>query len=159
MKTKWWLFSSFTLSFFCAFAIGEAYSTAKEELQAKYEQACFEPSDIYQHVPLLRQLAKNCSSVVEIGLRGMVSSWGILQGLSESSAHTRFYLGIDIQKPGGLDLPKRLAEENGIPFYFWNENDMDVNIPSTDMLFIDSLHTYCHLTYELETFAPKVSSS
>jgi cephalosporin hydroxylase len=33
---------------------------------------------------------------------------------------------------------------------------MTIEIPSTDLLFIDSLHTYCHLTYELEKFSPHV---
>ena len=34
---------------------------------------------------------------------------------------------------------------------------MDIDIPPAEMLFIDSLHTYCHLTYELEKFSPKIS--
>jgi hypothetical protein len=33
---------------------------------------------------------------------------------------------------------------------------MTLDIPPVDMLFIDSLHTYCHLTCELEKFSPKV---
>ena len=49
-----------------------------------------------------------------------------------------------------------LAQENGIDFSFWAANDMQIDLPPVDMLFIDSLHTYCHLTYELEAFSSKV---
>jgi hypothetical protein len=133
--------------------------TAQFELDQKYDHARFTPSDINEHVATLCSLAGECSSVVEIGLRTMVSSWGILKGLSESSSNERFYLGIDIVSPP-LDIlnnAMRLAEGKDILFTFWEANDMDVSIAPTEMLFIDSLHTYCHLTCELENFSPKVS--
>jgi len=56
-------------------------------------------------------------------------------------------------------LAKRLSLGNGIAFEFWQANDMDVDIHSADMLFIDTLHTYCHLTYELEKFSPTSENS
>ncbi len=134
-------------------------STARIALKHQYEHAINAPSDINEHVSLLRFLAKECSSVVEIGLRTMVSSWGILEGLSESPAASRYYLGIDIASPPPetLNLAKQLAKENGITFRFWQVDDLNVDIVPTELLFIDSLHTYCHLTYELEKFSPKVS--
>lgn len=131
-----------------------------DPLVHQYERACSEqPSDINEHLPLLRQLALECSSVVEIGLRNMVSSWGLLQGLSENPTHVRSYIGIDINIPPShiLNLAKQLAEHNGISFRFWQANDLDIDIEPTELLFIDSLHLYCHLTYELETFSPMVS--
>lgn len=137
----------------------EAASSAREELNDLYEQHASTPSDINEHVPVLRKLAKECSSVVEIGIRSMVSTWGIILGLSENSGKDRFYLGLDLQKPPleKLYLIKRLSEDNGIAFQFLAANDMQTDIPQTDMLFIDSMHTYCHLTYELNKFAPKVN--
>ena len=42
-------------------------------------------------------------------------------------------------------------------FNFLQANDFLIDLEPTDMLFIDSWHTYRHLTYELETFSPKVS--
>jgi len=129
------------------------------ELKHQYERASNEPSDINEHLFALRFLAMQCSSVMEIGVRTMVSSWGVLQGLSESPSASRSYLGIDIDSPppATLNLAKRLAAGNGISFDFWQANDMHVDIGPTDMLFIDTLHTYCHLTYELEKFSPKVN--
>ena len=131
---------------------------AQLELQNKYKHSCHQPSDINEHVHVLRSLAMECSSVVEIGLNTMVSTWGIFQGLSESPFVSCSYQGIDIVSPPleALNLAKRLAEENGISFSFWQADDMRIDIGPIDMLFIDSLHTYCHLTYELEKFSPKV---
>ncbi|NGX36955.1 MAG: hypothetical protein K1000chlam2_00101 [Chlamydiae bacterium] len=133
--------------------------SAQEQLYTQYEYFCRTPSDIQGHIPVLRGLAAECSSVVEIGLRGMISTWGILQGLSESMASSRTYIGIDIASPSleNLQLAKELATTNGISFFFWKKNNLKVKISPVEMLFIDSLHTYCHLTYELEKFSPKIS--
>ncbi len=146
-------------SLVCLFATLNCASPEKVTLEKQYIKCCSEYSDIYEHLPLLRQLASECSTVVEIGLRGMVSSWGLLQGLSENSTSTRSYIGIDIYYPPVeiLYSAMKLSEGNGINFEFWNANDMDIDIPEMELLFIDSLHTYCHLTYELEKFSPKVS--
>lgn len=131
---------------------------AKMELKRLYEHWCSHSSDIVEHVPVLHRLAKECSSVTEIGLRDMTSSWGIFQGLAENSAAKKSYVGIDIANPPAqtLDLAQRLVRAQGISFRFWQANDMEIMIDPTDLLFIDSLHTYCHLTYELEKFSPKV---
>lgn len=133
--------------------------SAQEQLYNQYEYICDQHSDIQRHIPRLRNLALECSSAVEIGIRGMVSSWGILQGLAENQFSNCRYIGIDIAMPplDSLQLARKLAKENGISYEFWKKNDMTIDIPPVDMLFIDSLHTYCHLSYELEKFAPKVS--
>jgi hypothetical protein len=85
------------------------------DLKKMYEFYCTQESDIKDHVPVLRNLARECSSVVEIGLRSMVSSWGILMGLADSSACSKSYLGIDISYPpeDKLRLASHLSERNG----------------------------------------------
>lgn len=127
-------------------------------LKEVYDSYSREPSDINEHLPHLRQLARECSSVVEIGVRSLVSTWGILLGLSESSFTHRTYTGIDLHYPptNKYFIAEWLAGRHGISFQFWKVNDMDIEIAETDFLFIDSLHTYCHLTYELEKFSPFV---
>lgn len=114
--------------------------------------------DIGEHMPLLRQLAQECPTVTEIGLGWVISTWGLLQGLSENPAPVRSYTGIDIIQPciEHMTLAQKLAEEQGIQFTFRRGNDLYLDIDPVDLLFIDSMHTYCHLTYELETFSPKV---
>jgi hypothetical protein len=153
MKTRAVFFLALCMSF-CLTARAEV----SNELRLRFEEACNTPSDICEHVPLLYHLSKDVSSVIEIGMRGMVSSWGILQGLSESPFSHPSYIGIDISAPPSetLKAARRLARAQGIKFTFLRGNDMDIDIPKTDCLFIDSLHTYCHLTYELEKFSPSV---
>lgn len=141
-----------------AFLIPAYGAEPKEELLKQFEKACSERSDINEHIPVLCRLAEECSSVVEIGVRSMNSSWGILQGLSVSKAKVRSYLGIDLASPPAsiLRLARKLAEANSIAFHFCQANDMNIDFDQADMLFIDSLHTYCHLSYELEKFSPKI---
>jgi hypothetical protein len=68
------------------------------------------------------------------------------------------YLGISDEYPltERLSLAKKWAQENDIQFTFWRADDLTIFIEPTDMHFIDSLHTYCHFTYELECFSPQV---
>ena len=129
---------------------------ASRELGRLYNRSRSESSPIYQHVSRLKELAKECQSVVEIGLYDMTSSWGILRGLSESHSPSPSYLGIDIRIPEEQRIEKavQICESLGIQFKFVNDNDLDIEIEPADMIFIDSLHTYCHLTYELEKFSP-----
>jgi hypothetical protein len=114
--------------------------------------------DIGEHMPVLKQLAMECPSVCEIGLASVISTWAILQGLSENPAPFRSYVGLDIAMPpaDNLQLAKEEAEKQGIAFLFRHGNDLYLDIEPVDLLFIDSMHTYCHLTYELEKFSPKV---
>lgn len=127
-----------------------------EELNVQYIHHCTIPSDINEHVPVLKRLSQECECVTEIGVREAVSTWGILKGLSENNKIKKGYLGIDLCYPSCLLQLSSIAEGATVDFDFWKVNDMEIDIPETDMLFIDSLHTYCHLTYELETFSPKV---
>ncbi len=141
------------------FSIASANTAETENLKDLYEYYCHTQSDIQGHIPRLKKLATECSSVIEIGVRSMVSTWGILQGLSENPSTTRSYIGVDLYLPPiqTLNLARKLANDNKVFFTFLQGNDMTLELPSTELLFIDSLHTYCHLTYELEKFSPNVT--
>lgn len=155
MKNK--LLFPFMGFFLTAFTLNIATALGESELKFQYDWHCTHSSDIVEHIPILKKLAQECSSVTEIGLRDMNSTWGILQGLSENSKNERLYTGIDLDQPPSkiFNLAQRLARENGIDFRFIQANDMEIDIEPTDLLFIDSMHTYCHLTYELEKFSSK----
>ena len=146
------LFHAFYLSILLAVNVCSAST-----LEKQYTKHCQERSDIHEHLPVLRQLSSECSSVIEIGVRNVVSTWGILRGLADSPHHPKSYLGIDLNYPpeDKFRLARVLAEQNQISFKFWKGNDMDAEVEPVDMIFIDTLHTYCQLTVELEKFAPK----
>ncbi|HVW99415.1 MAG TPA: hypothetical protein VHA52_03100 [Candidatus Babeliaceae bacterium] len=130
------------------------------ELREQYHIHYYRPSDIHEHLPVFRKYAQECSSIVELGVRNIVSTWGFLLGLAESPHPQRSYIGVDIGRATAdiLALAHRLTTENGISFQFWEKNDMDIEIAETDLLMVDTLHTYAHLTYELEKFSPKIRS-
>lgn len=132
----------------------------KQELEYIYQQKSIEPSDVNEHLAHLRQLASECSSVIEIGVGTgqTVSVWGILRGLSESQNSPLFYGRIDLASSSEdvLQRAQELAESQGISVRFWCGNEMTMDIHPVDMIFIDSVHTYCHLTFELEKFSSKV---
>lgn len=134
-------------------------ASAQQALDTMYRTQCNTPSPIYEHIPVLKHIAQECSTVIEIGVYHMASTWGLLKGLSENGSNLKSYKGIDIAAPPSeiLTKAKALAEGNGITFSFMEANDMLIEIDPAEFLFIDSLHTYCHLTYELEAFSPKIS--
>ena len=72
---------------------------AKAELSNIYDHYRTTESDINQHLSVLRQLARECSSVAEIGTRNMGSTWGIMMGLSESTSPKRSFLEIEYYSP------------------------------------------------------------
>ena len=148
--------------FFLTTCASDVYGSRADytELRKNYLDFSYKfTSDICEHIPTLHDLSTQCTSVVEIGIRDMNSTWGILSGLSDNGSREKIYLGIDLVSPPEETLSKvrRLAQGCGITFLLCLQNDMTIKMEPVDMIFIDSLHTYCHLTYELETFSPKVA--
>lgn len=124
-------------------------------LEGQYLYHCSQPSDINEHLPVLRQLAAECSSVADMNSGEMRSIWACLKGLSESSFTDRMYRAIN---PWMMPLKElRLAEQfslaHNIDFEYWvAETKLEA-----DLLLIDTLHTYCHLTHELERYSGSVN--
>ena len=159
--------ASLTLSSFLLFS-ANSFTTMQDvkgpfvELSVWYKAHCQYPSDINEHLPALRDLAQECNSAMEIGIRGVVSTWAVMLGLAENNSSERFYIGVDLYAPPAEKHAtiRSLAASNGIEYNFWQTNDMAINpdvMPKVDLLFIDSLHTYLHLTYELNTFSGRVN--
>ena len=130
-------------------------------LKDMYLKHSSETSDINEHLPVLRFYSSHCSSVMEIGIRFMVSTWACLQGLTENPfSSTKVYTGLDLEDPPEEkhELAKQLCKDHGIIFNFIRGDDMKIKLISpVDLLFIDSFHIYAHLSYELETFCNQVN--
>jgi cephalosporin hydroxylase len=115
-------------------------------LKQQYETAVRTPSDINEHLPTLRDLAAECKHVTEFGVRWGASTCAFLN----SGASLVSY---DINRhPAALRLFE-LAFEESVPALFIKDNTLEMeSISETDMLFIDTLHTYKQLRHELFTF-------
>lgn len=148
------------LTLLLVFYISFIFGSPQEELTALYDFYRMTPSDIHEHIPVLKALAKECSSVVEIGTGSRISTWGLLMGLSENKAPSRSYIEVESKNPllEKLYLTKRISLENGIRYKYLPTSDINFELEEpVEMLFIDGVHTYCHLTHQLQKLSPKVS--
>lgn len=106
-------------------------------------------SDINEHLPTLRDLASECDTVVEMGVRTCVSTWAFIEGMGKGTT----LISIDIKYPSkyGSDLTpvEKACKSKGITFKFYEADTLVIDIPEVDMLFIDTLHTYKQLKGEL----------
>jgi hypothetical protein len=118
-------------------------------LETIYAQKCKRPSDINQHLPILRKYAEQCSHITEFGVRGVVSTWALLAG----KPHT--LNSYDIRYHPNVEKAKKIAAENDIEFTFTTKNVLHVEIADTDLLFIDTYHTYGQLKAELRLHGNK----
>ena len=53
-------------------------------------------SDIMEHLPTLYKYATECESVLELGVRGCVSSWAFLKGLHDNEKERKYLFLNDI---------------------------------------------------------------
>ena len=120
-----------------------------------YQEASAIASDIHEHLPTLRDLASECESVIEMGVRGIVSTWGFVEGLKLGGS----LLSIDKEDPSmyGAEATnvKNACNDKGVSFQFMLADTLKIEIPEVDLLFIDTKHTYDQLTQELELHSDK----
>lgn len=124
-------------------------------IEYQYTLARSKWSDIYQHIDFLRHFASKCESITECGVRSCVSSWAFLMGLLENSSLNKSLIGVDLFKSQEVSLVETCAKQNSILYTFIEGDDTKVEIPETDLLFIDTWHIYAHLKAELNALSKK----
>lgn len=103
-------------------------------------------SDIHQHLLRLAQLARECNHVTEFGVRSGMSTFSFLHGLSNKSRPVlRSY---DLGDPYNIFALRPQLQVDWL-FHHGSTLEADV-IEETDMLFVDTLHTYGQVKGELE---------
>ena len=124
-----------------------------DALVKSYNEECNKSSDINEHLPTLRKYAKECESVLELGVRGVVSTWAFTMGLMENGRNSR---NIFLNDLNVCDISK----------YLWVIKDLNINVEyewiddlkleinkEYDLTFIDTWHIYGQLKRELEKFS------
>lgn len=116
-----------------------------EALQQRFELCRSTPSDINEHLDILRQLASECDHVTEMGVRTGMSTVALL------AAQPAELISWDFN-------PYAIISQNiadlvvlaGQTFFQPRVGDtLKIRIEPTDMLFIDTLHTFTQLKAEL----------
>lgn len=109
------------------------------------------PSNVNEHIPTLAEYTEKCSSVVELGVSDMVTTWAFLKGLRFNKKKKKNLTCVDIlDKPAKFKEVQELAKKNQISMEFIKGNSTEITIPKCDMLFIDTTHHYAQLSRELE---------
>lgn len=119
-----------------------------EMINGEYRKACETLSDINEHLPLLHELGQQVASAAEFGVRGGASTRALLA----ANCRLRSYdLEIDEEVRRLVDAARRAGRD----VEYHQADVLSLDIDETDLLFIDTLHTYGQLSRELQLHAAK----
>jgi hypothetical protein len=114
-------------------------------------------SDIFEHLPTLYEYAKECESIIELGVRGCVSTYPLTKGLLENNSEKKRLVSVDLIKSSTVTEFENLIKEvkDVIDFNFYTGSDLNYDIKENfDLVFIDTWHVRGQLQRELDKFAP-----
>jgi len=116
-----------------------------DQTLAEYKQVT---PDICEHLDTLTELAKECDHITEMGFRYGASSCAFLK------AKPKKLISYDLSIPQEC---RQLFEElrGDTTVYLIQADTLGIMIEDTDMLFIDTLHTYQQLKRELQLHGNK----
>lgn len=102
--------------------------------------------DMAPHTATLTRLAGEAQSIIELGVRGGVSTWALLDGLPYEGRMTSVDI-VDVTP----DLPERITSDARWTFVCGDDLDPAVQrrLPRADLVFIDTTHTYEQTKAEL----------
>lgn len=115
-------------------------------IKEQFELARNTPGDINEHIDTLYNLAQECSHITEMGVRNVVSTWAFMLRDPETLISIDINTNFNVNK-ARLAYPK---------WKFIQGDTTKIQIEETDLLFIDTLHSYSQLKKELTLHADKV---
>lgn len=122
-------------------------------IHQEYKKRCINPSDIYEHLPTLYELAKTVNSISEFGVRGGNSTYAFAKGLLENELPgPKTLFSLDMEEPlfdyDKLQKEVHVAKPN-ISMHFEKASSLHTAPRIAELLFIDTHHTYGVLKREL----------
>jgi hypothetical protein len=122
-----------------------------EKIKEFYNYHYSTTSDINEHLPVLLKYSQECSHITEMGVRTGVSSWAFLY------SNPQKMISYDIGMNPTIQNIINIANVCGINYTF-NMNDvLSIEIEPTELLFIDTWHSYNQLYLELSLHSKNVS--
>jgi hypothetical protein len=112
--------------------------------------------DINEHLPTLARYASECESIIELGVRGCISSWAFCKGLLNNNKPIKkmFLNDITVCDIESLLCAAKSPDVNIDVTYQWiNDLLVDTSCLETDLTFIDTWHVYAQLKRELEKYS------
>lgn len=130
-----------------------------EKIINKFSHLCNLNSDINEHLPTIFKYASECESIIELGVRGCVSTWALVYGLLINNKDKKSILLNDLESCNIQELLDNVNLINNslspklVINYEW-KNDLDLVInENVDLTFIDTWHVYGQLKRELNKFS------
>lgn len=118
-----------------------------DTLEASFEYALRQPSDINEHLPLLSFLAQQCDHVTEFGVRTGASTLAFLHGLR--GKHDARLRSFDINDD--FNVKRSFEPLTKTDWVFVMASTLTIpKIEPTDLLFVDTLHSYTQVSMEVE---------
>jgi hypothetical protein len=109
-------------------------------------------SDINEHLLFLEDISKSCESILECGVRTVVSSWSFLNGLVKNEKAQKMLHSCDLERSNNINVLEAACKEQNVSFTFHGCSDLDLPFQTYDLIFIDTWHIYGHLKRELSKF-------
>jgi|TARA_R110001592_G_scaffold34211_2_gene117653 hypothetical protein len=100
-------------------------------------------SDINEHMPTLKKYAGMSESIMEMGVREVVSTWAFLAGKPKKLT------SLDLYRSKNMDIVEKVSRNEGLDFEFLVSDSLEIDIEEVDLLFIDTFHHYDQLRQEL----------
>lgn len=123
-------------------------------IEDKVNEMSLLSSDINEHILTMVKYGKECEFIIEMGVRGILSTWGWL------GSYPKKIKCYDMHHPskwgGDLESVYDTAAFYNIEFNFQIADVLKIEIEECDLLFIDTWHTYDQLSLELELHNKKV---
>ena len=116
---------------------------ALNQIHQTYEINKRRKTDISEHLNTLYELGKQCERITEFGVREGISTSAFL------AANPKRLDSYDIEITSKAHELHDLSVRCGIDFLLHQENTLKAEITETDLLFIDTLHTYTQVRQEL----------
>lgn len=110
--------------------------------------------DINEHLPTLRKYTSNCDHVTEMGTRFAISTIALL--IAKPKKVVSIDMNYHFFKPFENEI-RNFASQCNTEFQFIEADVLKIDIEKTDMLFIDTLHTYNQLSKELRKHEKNVN--
>ena len=125
--------------------------------ESQFQQLCNIDSDINLHLNTLRYYASQSKTIVEMGVRWVVSTWAFLEGRPKKLTSYDIVNPKEWKRGDLLSPVEEYAKENNIDFKFILQDVLTVKLPKTDLLFIDTWHVYDQLIQELNMHSSQVN--
>ena len=117
--------------------------------EKEYQEACVRNTDIHEHLPWISQIASRCKHATEFGVGYAQSTRGFLRQDIEMHSYD-----INVYPETGAYFKSSIAGGRNVTLHV--QSTLEANIDPTDVLLVDSYHSYEQVVQELALHAHKV---